>query len=74
MIVLNIGYADNEEVLSGWQTIDGFTYYYRVTDNDGSPGAAGTMVVGFARINDKIYYFREIPDQEKTRTFTKPSC
>ena len=66
MIVLNIGYADNEEVLSGWQTIDGFTYYYRVTDNDGSPGAAGTMVVGFARINDKIYYFREIPDQEKT--------
>lgn len=56
------------EMQTGFQTIDGYKYYFRTVADEISEGNKGEMVVGLAEINGDKYYFRTKTDE----VFTGP--
>ena len=51
------------EMQTGFQTIDGYKYYFRTTEDEISEGVVGEMVIDEAEINGITYYFRKEDDE-----------
>lgn len=52
----------NGAMQTGFQTIDGDTYYFRTSKDNISQGPKGSMITGLTTISNNTYFFREEDD------------
>ena len=51
------------EMQTGFETVEGYKYYFRTVADEISTGNKGEMVIGLAEISGETYYFRKVDNE-----------